>query len=184
VTLADLDRDGLSDAIVPAGNTYRLSTLQSGGTSGLEPAIFHEVGDQPTHVFAADLDDDGDLDLASGLPHADKVSVLLNVSGGTTAVGAAAPAIALSFGPAYSNPTPGGATIPYHLAAPAEVTIAVMDVAGRRVRDLFQGELPGGARTVTWDGRNDGGAPVAAGVYLVELRGEAGRRTARVVVSR
>jgi hypothetical protein len=183
VTLADLDEDGLADAIVPAANTYRLSTLRGGGTSGLEPATFHGLGDQPVHVTAADLDNDGDRDLASALPHRDKVSVLLNVSGGTTAVGAPIAPIALSFGPAYSNPTPRGATIPYRLAEPASVRISVLDVAGRRVRQLFHGELPAGDRTITWDGRNDGGTQVAAGVYVVELNGGAWQRTARIVVT-
>jgi len=183
VTVADLDADGFADVIVPAGNTNRVGVLRSNG-SGLEAATFHEVGGQPTHVAASDLDDDGDLDLANALPHSNELSVLLNVSSGTTAVGGngVGPRVALSFGPAYSNPTPLGATIPYVLPVAAQVRIAVMDVAGRKVRDLFAGERSAGSHVVTWDGRNDGGVRVGAGVYLVEMDGGSWRRTARIVV--
>ena len=191
VTFADLDQDGMADVIVPAGNTNRVGVLRSNG-AGLEAATFHEVGGQPTHVVASDLDDDGDLDLANALPHSNELSVLLNVSGGTTGVGGAdgvadggagaGPRVALSFGPAFSNPTPLGATIPYVLPSPARVRIAVLDVAGRRIRSLFAGERPAGSHVVTWDGRNDGGVRVGAGVYLVEMDGGSWRRTARIVV--
>lgn len=184
VTVADLDEDGFADVIVPAGNTFRVGILR-GGASGLEPATFHELGGQPTDVAAADLDDDGDLDLAAGLPNSSKVSVLANITEGTAAVGdLAAPAIALAFGPAQSNPTSSGTTIPYVLSAPAEVRIAVFDIAGRKVRDLFAGQLAAGKRAVTWDGRNDRGTRVGAGVYLVEMNGGVWRRTARVAVLR
>jgi hypothetical protein len=183
VTIADLDADGQGDVIVPAANTYRVGILRSNG-AGLEAATFHELGGQPTHVVASDLDEDGDLDLASALPHSDELSVLLNVSSGTTGVdgAGAGPRVALSFGPAFSNPTPLGATIPYVLPAAAQVRIAVLDVAGRRIRGLFAGERPAGSHVVTWDGRNDGGVRVGAGVYLVEMDGGSWRRTARIVV--
>ena len=54
-----------------------------------------------------------------------------------------------------------------------------------RVRTLFQGGTPGGASFVEWNGRDDSGGRVAAGVYFVTLRvdGEL-RDTERVVVAR
>ena len=182
VTVADLDADGQADVIVPAANTHRVGVLRSNG-SGLEADTFHEVGGQPTHVAASDLDEDGDLDLTNALPHSNELSVLLNASGTTGVGGAGAgPRVALSFGPAFSNPTLLGATIPYVLPAAAQVRIAVMDVAGRSVRSLFAGERPAGSHVVTWDGRNDGGVRVGAGVYLVEMDGGSWRRTARIVI--
>jgi hypothetical protein len=183
ITAADLDRDGLADVIVPAANTYRVAVLRS-TTSGLEAATFHELGGQPTDVAAADLDQDGDIDLTGTLPHSNLLSVLRNASAGTTAVGGPGPRVALSLGPAYSNPTPLGASIPYVLPEAASIRLSIIDVAGRRVRDLDQGERPAGAHVAQWDGRNESGAQVAPGVYLVELRGGDFRRTARIVVTR
>ena len=47
--------------------------------------------------------------------------------------------------------------------------LAVHDLTGQRVRDLFDATVTGGARAVTWDGRDDAGQPVASGTYLYRL---------------
>ncbi len=49
------------------------------------------------------------------------------------------------------------------------VALDVYDLRGRRVRRLLSGHLPAGERTLTWDGRGDDGASVAAGAYLLRL---------------
>jgi hypothetical protein len=49
-------------------------------------------------------------------------------------------------------------------------SLAVFDPAGRRVRSLAPGGLGSGTHRVPWDGTDDLGHPVAAGVYLVQLR--------------
>lgn len=63
--------------------------------------------------------------------------------------------------------------------------LAVYDVRGQLVRGLFHGPASDGAKVVGWNGRDERGAPVAAGVYFVALRVD-GRpaRTERVVVVR
>ena len=63
--------------------------------------------------------------------------------------------------------------------------LAVFAISGQRVRGLFHGETTGGARTVTWDARDDRGARVPAGVYFVALRGTGFRPlTTRIAVTR
>ena len=47
------------------------------------------------------------------------------------------------------------------------VNLRVYDVAGRLVSTLVNQELPAGPQTATWDGRDDGGQKVAAGVYFL-----------------
>ena len=70
---------------------------------------------------------------------------------------------------AYRVPAgPGDAGTPVHLE--------VVDVAGRRVRLIFEGVEPPGDYARTWDGRDDRGAPAAAGAYFARLR--VGERTA------
>ncbi|MEM1117179.1 MAG: FlgD immunoglobulin-like domain containing protein [Bacteroidota bacterium] len=66
---------------------------------------------------------------------------------------------------ASPNPTSGSATISFALDAPADVTVEVFDVMGRRVATLADGTLAAGAQELTWDG-----AGLAAGLYHVRLR--------------
>lgn len=48
-----------------------------------------------------------------------------------------------------------------------EQSLVIFDAAGRAVRRLAQGRYPAGSRAVSWDGRDDAGAAVPPGVYLV-----------------
>ena len=49
--------------------------------------------------------------------------------------------------------------------------VRIFDVAGRLVRELDLGDLPGGATYYRdWDGRNAAGADVASGLYLASVK--------------
>ncbi|MEL7361543.1 MAG: T9SS type A sorting domain-containing protein, partial [Bacteroidota bacterium] len=65
---------------------------------------------------------------------------------------------------AYPNPTIGPVALAYTLAAPAEVTLAVHDVLGRRVSTLVQAPRPTGTHEVNWTSTD-----LPAGVYVVRL---------------
>lgn len=78
-------------------------------------------------------------------------------------------------------PAGQGAEIVYALAAPAQVTVEVLNIAGRTVRVVNAGQLaPTGLNTVTWDGRNASGARVPGGIYLVRVTAQSdiGQRAA------
>ena len=64
------------------------------------------------------------------------------------------------------------------------VDIAVYGANGRRVRRLWQGAASGGTWTGAWDGRDDSGRAVAAGIYLVRARAEGGSAVTRVALVR
>lgn len=83
--------------------------------------------------------------------------------------------------PAAPNPFARATTLAFALPAAGRATLAIHDVAGRRVRVLADGELPAGPHAVRWDGRTDGGALAAPGVYLAVLETAAGRLATRVV---
>ncbi len=74
----------------------------------------------------------------------------------------------------------------FGLRAPRDehVRLAVFDVRGQFVRELFAGPLAGGERSLAWDAHDDRGARVASGVYVARLSGYSGTATARVVVGR
>ena len=76
--------------------------------------------------------------------------------------------------PNYPNPFNPETWIPYELAAPADVSIAIYAADGRLVRRLNLGHQPVGSyesrsRAAHWDGRNQLGEPVASGVYFYTL---------------
>lgn len=47
-----------------------------------------------------------------------------------------------------------------------EITVSIYEPSGRKVRSLYHGKLPVGRNNVPWDGRNDAGTIVAAGIYF------------------
>jgi gingipain R len=67
------------------------------------------------------------------------------------------------------NPTRGGSRVEYSLARGGRVVVEVFSVAGRRVRAVVDRREVAGTRSAIWDGKDDAGAPVASGVYLVRL---------------
>lgn len=58
------------------------------------------------------------------------------------------------------------------------------DVAGRRVRVLADGLYGAGVHRVSWEGADDAGRPVGAGVYFYRLQYGSREEGRRVVVAR
>ena len=67
------------------------------------------------------------------------------------------------------------------MPAASGVRVTVHDVAGRRVRVLHDGFLPGGAHAMSWDGKDGAGRAVASGAYFIEIRGGSAGTVERVV---
>jgi len=82
------------------------------------------------------------------------------------------------------NPFRSNTSIRYALASDAQVRLSIVDSAGRRVRRLEEGARPSGVHVIAWDGRDDGGARVATGIYFVDLATVADRATRRVLLLR
>src|SRR5262249_26878929 len=86
--------------------------------------------------------------------------------------------------PAQPNPFTSRTTLRFDLAQAEHVQLDVIDVAGRRVRQLMERPLlVPGAYTIAWDGAADDGRTAPAGIYFVRLapaRGTHATRLARV----
>ena len=79
------------------------------------------------------------------------------------------------------------ASIQLHLsdaAATGGVTLQLLDVSGRLVRDMSHRSFVSGMQSLSWDGRDQTGHPVDAGVYYMRLATVEGTRSSRVVVMR
>jgi len=64
----------------------------------------------------------------------------------------------------------------------APVRLALYDVRGRCVRILLNEETAAGSHMVRWDGRDQAGRRLGAGVYQVRMDSEGRRRTGRLVI--
>lgn len=79
--------------------------------------------------------------------------------------------------PASPNPSRGTATLRYSLSRAGHAELAIFSVDGRKVRQLSSGSREAGAYEQTWNGRDNGGRPVAPGVYYARLRTAQGNFT-------
>jgi hypothetical protein len=82
---------------------------------------------------------------------------------------------------ASANPARGAVVLSLSLPARANVSAEVFDPAGRRVRTLLAGEpLEAGTRALAWDGRDDAGRALGAGLYFVAARAGGERSVVRI----
>lgn len=82
------------------------------------------------------------------------------------------------------NPARASAVIEFGNAMRQSVELSLYDVAGRRVRKLYAGDLHAGAFRIPWDLRSDQGSAVGAGVYFVRLTTRDFQRADRMIVIR
>ncbi|MGH7456156.1 MAG: FlgD immunoglobulin-like domain containing protein, partial [bacterium] len=75
--------------------------------------------------------------------------------------------------PAFGGKNPG-TSINFSLPFSGKVTVNIYDETGQLVRTLIDGERAAGQHFARWDGRNQSGKTVAAGIYLYRIlvRGE------------
>jgi hypothetical protein len=70
---------------------------------------------------------------------------------------------------AQPNPFHGATKFRFALTRPGHVCLSVYDVAGKLVTQLMNGRQPAGEQWTTWNGHDDKGVPVPAGVYFYRL---------------
>jgi flagellar hook assembly protein FlgD len=68
--------------------------------------------------------------------------------------------------------------------AEAAAEVIVFSVTGRPLRRLYRGPLETGATRFGWDGRDAGGQPAPAGVYVVRLVTGRGALAAKITLIR
>lgn len=80
-------------------------------------------------------------------------------------------------------PSPSASTtrLMFDLPDAGDIRADVFDVSGRRVRQLVKGRLEAGSHVVGWDGLDDSGRSMAAGLFFVRLQAAGEVRVARCV---
>ena len=88
----------------------------------------------------------------------------------------------LSFAGALPNPVRGSTRFSFSLREAGDVQLALFDLGGRRVRTVVSGARGAGHHDEAWDGRDDNGRPVGAGLYWARLHAGGKWFTKRVTV--
>lgn len=85
----------------------------------------------------------------------------------------------------YPNPVREGTTITYELPRDDHVSVEICDAGGRAIRQLGNRVSErAGKHQLAWDGRNERGEIVAAGVYFAHVRSTGGSMLRKMVVVR
>ncbi len=84
----------------------------------------------------------------------------------------------------WPNPARDAARLALTLAQGAFVRVEILDLSGRRVRRLAEGQWPAGRTEMTWDLSDDRGRPQAPGLYWVRAQVGAAAASRSFVVLR
>ena len=177
-------RDGLEAVAIPTTGTTVLHTTDAGVTWTDWPVPFRgPFPGQPGRCTSAVPTADG------WLFGGDRNRLLVAADNTVTAVpelpaSPVAPTsrLALSAAPNPVHPSFGGSvSLRFSLAVEGAYRLSVYDLSGRRVRALSSGTLVRGDHAVSWDGRDDAGHAVAAGVYLARLSAGGQAAVTRIV---
>ena len=72
----------------------------------------------------------------------------------------------------FPNPFNAETVFGYHLSEDGDVTLAVFDILGRKIKTVVMGHLEAGSYTAAWDGRDEAGNAVTSGTYVYRLEVE------------
>jgi len=85
---------------------------------------------------------------------------------------------------AFHDPTSGAEVLEFYLPSEEVVRLSLIDVSGRDVAVLADGEYPAGWSQLRWDLRNRTGQRVPSGVYFAKLQGRKTAAILKIVVVR
>ncbi|MCR4437777.1 MAG: FlgD immunoglobulin-like domain containing protein [bacterium] len=91
---------------------------------------------------------------------------------------------AFRLSPAFPNPCRGATRISLSLARESSARVAIVDLRGALVKVLAEGSLPPGEHGLTWDGKDQHGRELPAGIYFCRVTAGGEHRVEKIVLTR
>ncbi len=82
----------------------------------------------------------------------------------------------------YPNPSAGSVNISMNIKQAGVYTLSIINMQGELLSTLYAGNLPAGNKTINWDGISSQGHHISPGIYFVQLTGEEGQHTNKIVL--
>jgi len=84
--------------------------------------------------------------------------------------------------PNYPNPFNPDTYIEYALPTDCQVTLVIYNILGQKVRTLINSYQDAGFKSVRWNGEDDSGDQVSAGVYFYSIKADNFRQTKKMLL--
>jgi len=171
---------------------FSLFRFTAGSSFGM-PSPGHTVFTRQGSVWAVDSYFDLTYQIeftgAAGGPFAGVHSVTRSANrfqaGSVQQVAVEEPAsLGFRIGTPFPNPARASSRLAFELPGSRRVEASVVDLAGRRIRHLRSGLQPAGTQALTWDGRDENGRAVGAGLYFYVLDIDGRQVGRRIVLTR
>lgn len=168
----------------PAAAQYTInwSTIDGGGATKLHGATYilgSTIGQPDAGSMAG-----GVYSLKGGFWRGGETLIVgVGDDGDDKSVAAELP-IAFRLHAAFPNPLIRNSAIAFDLPATRFVRMRIFDASGRVARTLAEGTLAAGRHHRSWEGVDDNGRPVSAGIYFVRFDSETDHASQKIIVLR
>jgi hypothetical protein len=89
--------------------------------------------------------------------------------------------VALSLAQNAPNPFSADTRFAFETPLAGNVRLAIYDISGREVVQVFQGSLPAGPHETAWNGKDREGRTLAAGIYVARLSAPSGEKAKKIL---
>ena len=166
---------------VPAAAQFALDwfTIDGGGamqSSGGAYTLGGTIGQPDAGPMSG-----GNFELGGGFWMAGS-AVMVGIAEGNAGISTGALPLTFRIHPPAPNPLTERTVVSFDIPQARNVKARVYDVAGRLTRTLAEGPLPAGQHKRVWDGTNESGRRVTAGMYFVVLDAGADRAKQKILV--
>ena len=170
--LSDVNGDGIRDIAVATQQPGKIVVVNgANGTTLFEYTFGTTITERGDRVATlSSIDGNASTEFVGG----NRQGRVVCFSGGQNTVGVAPAPTTLptefSVSQNYPNPFNPSTTIEVRLPVQSDLSVAIYDVVGKKVRDFVYQHLPAGTHQVRWDGANANGTQAASGVYFCQVR--------------